>query len=57
MDLLWADMNNYGIRPLLGCVTRLHSMIYPHDAKVSDSYIVPLFIDEFAEHLITGILF
>ncbi|KAG0696282.1 hypothetical protein DFH29DRAFT_211207 [Suillus ampliporus] len=26
MDLLWADMN--GILPFLGCVTRLHPMIY-----------------------------
>jgi hypothetical protein len=28
MDLLWADM--HGIVPLLGCVTRLHPMIYHH---------------------------
>ncbi|OAX35233.1 hypothetical protein K503DRAFT_746259 [Rhizopogon vinicolor AM-OR11-026] len=27
MDALWADM--HGIEPLLGCVTRLHPMIYP----------------------------
>ncbi|KAJ8591437.1 hypothetical protein M405DRAFT_814327 [Rhizopogon salebrosus TDB-379] len=33
MDLLWADMYNYGILPLLGCVTRLHPMIYGHDGK------------------------
>lgn len=33
MDLLWADMN--GIDPLLGCVTRLHPMIYGGDKKVS----------------------
>ncbi|KAG2137866.1 uncharacterized protein EDB93DRAFT_1166399 [Suillus bovinus] len=30
MDLLWADM--HGIVPLLGCVTRLHPMIYHHHA-------------------------
>ncbi|KAG1764483.1 hypothetical protein EV702DRAFT_1154093, partial [Suillus placidus] len=27
MDFLWADMNT--LLPLLGCVTRLHPMIYP----------------------------
>ncbi|OJA11048.1 hypothetical protein AZE42_07184 [Rhizopogon vesiculosus] len=26
MDLLWADMDN--LEPLLGCVTRLHPLIY-----------------------------
>ncbi|KAG1733807.1 hypothetical protein EDB19DRAFT_1729676 [Suillus lakei] len=31
MDLLWADM--YGIVPLLGCVTRLHPMIYHHAGR------------------------
>ncbi|KAG2115554.1 hypothetical protein BD769DRAFT_1778298 [Suillus cothurnatus] len=31
MDLLWADM--HGIVPLLGCVTRLHPMIYHHGGK------------------------
>jgi hypothetical protein len=36
MDLLWADMCNYGILPLLGCVTRLHPMIYGHDGKVGE---------------------
>lgn len=33
MDLLWANMD--GIEPLLGCVTRLHPMIYGGDKKVS----------------------
>lgn len=31
MDLLWANMD--GIEPLLGCVTRLHPMIYGGDKK------------------------
>lgn len=31
MDLLWADM--HGIVPLLGCVTRLHPMIYHHAGR------------------------
>ncbi|OAX33522.1 hypothetical protein K503DRAFT_518147 [Rhizopogon vinicolor AM-OR11-026] len=32
MNLLWANMPNYaGIIPLLGCVTRLHPMIYDSD--------------------------
>ncbi|KAG2363056.1 hypothetical protein BDR07DRAFT_957388 [Suillus spraguei] len=26
MDLLWADV--YGLEPLLGCVTRLHPLVY-----------------------------
>jgi hypothetical protein len=30
MDLLWADMYDFGIIPLLGCVTRLHSLVYCH---------------------------
>jgi hypothetical protein len=37
MDFLWADTGNHGIGPLLGCVTRLHPLIYyyRHDGKVS----------------------
>ncbi|KAG1743021.1 hypothetical protein EDB19DRAFT_580601 [Suillus lakei] len=31
MDLLWAELN--GIEPMLGCVLRLHPMIYCHDRK------------------------
>jgi hypothetical protein len=30
MDLLWADMYDFGIIPLLGCVTRLNSLVYCH---------------------------
>jgi hypothetical protein len=33
MDLLWADMDD-GIEPLLGCVARLHPLIYRHNRKV-----------------------
>lgn len=33
MDLLWADLD--GITPLLGCVPRLHRLIYPSGSKVS----------------------
>lgn len=33
MDLLWADL--YGIIPLLGCVPRLHQLIYHTGSKVS----------------------
>jgi hypothetical protein len=36
MDLLWADMP--GLRPLLGCVTRLNPMIYDPKSKVSAEY-------------------
>ncbi|KIK36793.1 hypothetical protein CY34DRAFT_16145 [Suillus luteus UH-Slu-Lm8-n1] len=31
MDLLWADLD--GITPLLGCVPRLHRLIYPSGSK------------------------
>ncbi|KAG2750219.1 hypothetical protein P692DRAFT_20873173 [Suillus brevipes Sb2] len=31
MDLLWADLD--GMTPLLGCVPRLHRLIYPSGAK------------------------
>ncbi|OAX37559.1 hypothetical protein K503DRAFT_226638 [Rhizopogon vinicolor AM-OR11-026] len=34
MDLLWADMDEYGITPLLGCVPRLHPLIYSRDRKI-----------------------
>lgn len=33
MDLLWANIDE--LEPLLGCVTRLHPMIYRSDAGVS----------------------
>ncbi|KAG2354780.1 hypothetical protein BDR07DRAFT_1608556 [Suillus spraguei] len=36
MDLLWAEM--HGIVPLLGCVTRLHPMIYHHAGRYSSWY-------------------
>jgi hypothetical protein len=35
MDLLWADTDDYGIEPLLGCVARLHPLIYRRDRMVS----------------------
>ncbi|KAG2120241.1 hypothetical protein DEU56DRAFT_835809 [Suillus clintonianus] len=31
MDLLWAKL--YGIEPLLGCVTRLHPIVYRTDGQ------------------------
>ncbi|KAG2048342.1 hypothetical protein BDR06DRAFT_962840 [Suillus hirtellus] len=31
MDLLWAEI--HGLEPLLGCVTRLHPLIYRRDTK------------------------
>ncbi|KAG2125452.1 hypothetical protein DEU56DRAFT_825168 [Suillus clintonianus] len=50
MDLLWANMP--GLRPLLGCVTRLHSMIYDPETKYSWSQCVdPLAEHEFHEFL------
>jgi hypothetical protein len=33
MDLLWANIDE--LEPLLGCVTRLHPMIYSSSAGVS----------------------
>jgi hypothetical protein len=36
MDLLWANM--LGLRPLLGCVARLHPVIYDPKTKVSAEY-------------------
>ncbi|KAG1760982.1 hypothetical protein EDD22DRAFT_45623 [Suillus occidentalis] len=44
MDLLWAYMP--GLRPLFGCVTRLHPMIYDPKSKYSWSQCV----DPLAEH-------
>ncbi|OAX35171.1 hypothetical protein K503DRAFT_868444 [Rhizopogon vinicolor AM-OR11-026] len=44
MDLLWADTDDYGIEPLLGCVKRLHPLVYQsclnhHDRQnVRDSW-------------------
>ncbi|KAG1733792.1 hypothetical protein EDB19DRAFT_2026649 [Suillus lakei] len=50
MDLLWANMP--GLRPLLGCVTRLHSMIYDPETKYSWSQRVdPLAKHEFHQFL------
>ncbi|KAG1744568.1 uncharacterized protein EDB91DRAFT_191157 [Suillus paluster] len=46
MDLLWAQLN--GIEPLLGCVTRLHAMIYGHvvwsDLKPLSEHEINLFL-------------
>ncbi|OAX37560.1 hypothetical protein K503DRAFT_866783 [Rhizopogon vinicolor AM-OR11-026] len=33
MDLLWEDMDDYGIIPLLGCVTRLYPLVYAYGCK------------------------
>ncbi|KAG0694958.1 hypothetical protein DFH29DRAFT_295474 [Suillus ampliporus] len=33
INLLWADMDGHGIDPLLGCVTRLHPIIYRHGTR------------------------
>lgn len=40
MDFLWADMDM--LLPLLGCVTRLHPMIYPRAQKFWSRDIEPL---------------
>lgn len=40
MDFLWADMNS--LLPPLGCVTRLHPMIYPSAKKFWSRDIEPL---------------
>ncbi|KAG2354971.1 hypothetical protein BDR07DRAFT_1613945 [Suillus spraguei] len=40
MDFLWADMNR--LLPLLGCVTRLHPMIYPRAQQSWSRGIEPL---------------
>lgn len=36
MDLLWGVLD--GIEPLLGCVTRLHAVIYPIGKKVGSDW-------------------
>lgn len=40
MDLLWADMNS--LLPLLGCVARLHPLIYPRAQRSWSRGIEPL---------------
>lgn len=40
MDFLWADMDS--LLPLLGCVTRLHPLIYPRAQKFWSRDIEPL---------------
>ncbi|KAG1810470.1 uncharacterized protein HD556DRAFT_55854 [Suillus plorans] len=50
MDFLWSNM--HGLRPLLGCVTRLHSAIYDPKSKYSWSqYADPLTEHEFHQFL------
>ncbi|KAG2029867.1 hypothetical protein BDR03DRAFT_261822 [Suillus americanus] len=50
MDLLWANMP--GLRPLFGCVTRLHPVVYDPNTKYSWSQRVePLAEHEFHEFL------
>lgn len=50
MDLLWANLS--GLRPLLGCVTRLHSVIYDPESKYSWSqHAQPLDEHEFHQFL------
>ncbi|KAG2115583.1 hypothetical protein BD769DRAFT_1487663 [Suillus cothurnatus] len=50
MDLLWANM--LGLRPLLGCVARLHPVIYDPKTKYSWSqYADPLAEHEFHQFL------
>ncbi|KAG2082843.1 uncharacterized protein F5147DRAFT_208103 [Suillus discolor] len=50
MDLLWSNIP--GLRPLLGCVTRLHSVIYDPKSKYSWSqYADPLVEHEFHQFL------
>ncbi|KAG2063670.1 hypothetical protein BDR04DRAFT_1111261 [Suillus decipiens] len=50
MDLLWANLP--GLRPLLGCVTRLHSVIYDPESKYSWSqHADPLVEHEFHQFL------
>ncbi|KAG1749463.1 hypothetical protein EDB19DRAFT_2036424 [Suillus lakei] len=53
MDLLWAEVN--GLQPLLGCVTRLHPLIYRHNrAPWDDTWaegIEPLSVDEARQFL------
>ncbi|KAG2082842.1 uncharacterized protein F5147DRAFT_783158 [Suillus discolor] len=45
MDFLWSNM--HGLRPLLGCVTRLHPVIYDPESKYSWSQ---YYADPLAEH-------
>ncbi|KAG1763395.1 hypothetical protein EDD22DRAFT_969449 [Suillus occidentalis] len=53
MDLLWAEVDR--LQPLLGCVTRLHPLIYPRSRMVWDDTwtegIEPLSADEIHQFL------
>ncbi|KAG1724868.1 hypothetical protein EDB19DRAFT_293754 [Suillus lakei] len=49
MDLLWAEMSD--LRPLLGCVVRLHPMIYPRAQKSWSRGIDPLSKSECSQFL------
>lgn len=53
MNELWAVM--FGLTLLLGCVTRLHPIIYCSDRKVSALYSFP-FVHQLTEHLNTVLL-
>lgn len=46
MDLLWAELD--GIEPLLGCVTRLHPIIYHSGGSISRCF--PFKIKPLSEH-------
>ncbi|KAG1744561.1 uncharacterized protein EDB91DRAFT_1080672 [Suillus paluster] len=46
MNELWADLDEHGIEPLLGCVTRLHPMVYRSGGR----YTWPEGVDPLSEH-------
>lgn len=53
MDLLWSKVDQ--LEPLLGCVTRLHPLIYHSGSRVSPQQSrALLFIHRLIEHLISG---
>jgi hypothetical protein len=55
MDLLWEDMDDYGITPLLACVPRLYPLVYVNGQQVR-AYSHSLFFF-LTEHLNTVLRF
>lgn len=50
MDLLWAEID--GLEPLLGCVTRLHPLVYHRSVSAADhSRSFASFVYRLTEHL------
>jgi hypothetical protein len=44
MDLLWENMDDYGIIVMLGCVPRLHPLVYAKGRQMVRAYSHSLFL-------------